>query len=156
MLYAHIEKETKCAVNILTEEHYKLFMQFDLDNDLDTEDVFLLLPHEWKDVGRGIRKYKLNESEDGLIFCDELEETCNRTAVYAVIHSYRLERNVLLTSTDWAQMIDVQSDDGWKEYRQYLRDFPEKFTPDLNDKGDQKVQFNLPRNLDEYRKMIDR
>jgi len=53
-------------------------------------------------------------------------------------------------------MIDVQSDDGWKEYRQWLRDFPETFTPDLNDKGDQKIQFNLPKNLDEYRKMIDR
>jgi len=107
-------------------------------------------------VGRAIRKYKLNESEDGLIFCDELEEKYNRTAVYAVIHSYRLERNVLLTSTDWTQMIDVNEDDGWKEYRQYLRDFPETFTPDLNDKGDQKVQFNLPKNLEEYRKMIDR
>jgi len=35
MLYAHIEKETKCAVDILTEEQYNLFMQLDLDNDLD-------------------------------------------------------------------------------------------------------------------------
>jgi len=151
MLYAHIEKETKCAVDILTEEQYKLFMQFDLDTD-----VFLLLPDELKDVGRGIRKYKLNESEDGLIFCDELEDKFNRTAVYAVIHSYRLERNVLLTSTDWTQMIDVNSDDGLKEYRQYLRDFPDNFTPDLNDKGNQKIQFNIPQELDEYRKMIDR
>ena len=53
-------------------------------------------------------------------------------------------------------MIDAQSDDGWKEYRQYLRDFPHAFKPDLNDKGDQKIRFNLPKNLDEYRKMIDR
>jgi len=74
MLYAHIEKETKCAVDILTEEQYNIFMQFDLDFDLDTDGVFLVLPDELKDVGRGIRKYKLNESGDGLIFCDELEE----------------------------------------------------------------------------------
>jgi hypothetical protein len=112
MLYAHIEKRTKCAVDILTEEQYKLFMQFDLDTD-----VFMVLPDALKDVGRGIRKYKLNESEDGLIFSDEREDKFNRTAVYAVIHSYRLERDVLLTSTDWTQMIDVQSDDGWKAYR---------------------------------------
>jgi hypothetical protein len=46
MWYAHIEKETRCAVDIMTEEQYKLYMQFDLDNDLDTEDVFLLLPDE--------------------------------------------------------------------------------------------------------------
>jgi len=140
MLYAHIEKRTKCAVDILTEEQYKLFIQFDLDKD-----VFMVLPDALKDVGRGIRKYKLNESEDGLIFSDELEDKFNRTAVYAVIHSYRLERDVLLTSTDWTQMIDVQSDDGWKAYRQYLRDFPDTFKPDLNDKGDQKIPFNLPK-----------
>ena len=30
------------------------------------------------------------------------------------------------------------------------RDFPETFTPDLNDKGDQKIQFKIPKNLDEY------
>jgi hypothetical protein len=156
MLYAHIEKETKCAVDILSEEQYQLFLQFDLDKDIVTDDVFLPLSDEWEDVGRAIRKYKLNESEDKLIFSDELEEEYDRTAVYAVIHSYRLERNILLTSTDWTQMIDVNSDDGWKEYRQYLRDFPETFTVELNDKGDQKVQFNLPKNLDEYRKMIDR
>jgi hypothetical protein len=53
-------------------------------------------------------------------------------------------------------MIDVNEDDGWKEYRQYLRAFPDTFKPDLNDKGDQKIPFNLPKNLDEYRKMIDR
>ena len=156
MWYAHIEKETKCAVDILTEEQYNIFMQFDLDNDLDTEDVFLLLPDEWKDVGRGIRKYKLNESEDGLIFCDELEEKYNRTALYAVINTYRWERNVLLKSTDWTQMVDVHAHLDWKAYRQYLRDFPDTFKPDLNDKGDQKIPFHLPKNLDEYREMIDR
>jgi len=151
MLYAHIEKETKCAVDILTEEQYKLCMQFDLDTD-----VFLVLPDALKDVGRGIRQYKLNESEDGLIFCNELAEKFKQMALYAVINTYILQRNVLLTSTDWTQMIDVNSDYGWKEYKQYLRDFPETFTPDLNDKGDQKIQFNSPKNLDEYRKMIDR
>jgi len=156
MLYAHIEKETKCAVDMLSEEQYQLFMQFDLDKDRVTDDVFLPLSDEWEDVGRAIRKYKLNESGDKLIFSDELEEEYNRTAVYAVIHSYRLEPNILLTSTDWTQIIDVDSDDGWKEYRQYLRDFPETFTVELNDKGVQKVPFNLPQNLDEYRKMIDR
>ena len=156
MLYAHIEKETKCAVDMLSEEQYQLFMQFDLDKDRVTDDVFLPLSDDWEDVGRAIRKYKLNETGDALIFSDELEEEYNRIAVYAVIHSYRLERNILLTSTDWTQMIDVDSDDGWKEYRQYLRDFPETFTVELNDKGVQKVPFNLPKNLDEYRKMIDR
>ena len=156
MLYAHIEKETKCAVDMLSEEQYQLFMQFDLDKDRVTDDVFLPLSDEWEDVGRAIRKYKLNESGDKLIFSDELQEVYNRTAVYTVINTFRVERNVLLTSIDWTQMIDVDSDDGWKQYRQYLRDFPETFEVDLNDKGEQKIPFTLPKNLDEYRKMIDR
>ena len=151
MLYAHIEKETKCAVDILTEEQYKLCMQFDLDTD-----VFLVLPDALKDVGRGIRQYKLNESEDGLIFCNELAEKFKQMALYAVINTYRWERNVLLKSTDWTQMVDVNSDDGWKEYRQYLRDFPDTFKPDLNDKGDLKIPFNLPHTLEEYRELSDR
>jgi hypothetical protein len=151
-MYAHIDKKTKCDVDVLTEEQYNRFMEYDNPE----EDIFLLLPPEMSNVARGIRKYKLNESEDGLIFCDELEEKYNRTAVYAVIHSYRWERNVLLKSTDWTQMVDVNSDDGFLEYRQYLRDFPHTFKPDLNDKGDQKIPFHLPKNLDEYREMIDR
>jgi hypothetical protein len=96
-MYAHIDKKTKCAVDILTEEQYNRFMEYDNPE----EDIFLLLPPEMSNVARGIRKYKLNESEDGWIFCDELEEKYNRAAVYAVIHSYRWERNVLLKSTDW-------------------------------------------------------
>jgi hypothetical protein len=156
MLYAHIEHETKCAVDILSEEQYQLFLQFDLNKNIVTDDVFLHLSDDWEDVGRAIRKYKLNETGDALIFCDELEQYYNRLAVSAVMDTYRLERDMLLKSTDWTQMIDVNSDDGWKEYRQYLRDFPESFTPDLNDKGEQKIPFILPKSLDEYHKMIDR
>ena len=156
MWYAHIEKETKFAVDILSEEQYKLFIQFDLDNDIDTDDMFIPLPDEWKDVGRGIRKYKLNETGDGLIFCDELEEEYNRTAVERVVNTYRWERNILLKSTDWTQMVDVDSHRDWKAYRQWLRDFPDTFNPDLNNKGEQKIPFNLPHTLEEYRELSDR
>ena len=141
---------------MLREEQYQLFLQFDLDKNIVTDDVCLPLSDDWEDVGRAIRKYKLNETGDALIFCDELEQDYNRIAVYAVMNSYRSERDILLTSTDWTHMIDVKSDDGWKEYRTYLRDFPETFEVDLNDKGEQKIPFNLPKNLDEYRKMIGR
>ena len=149
-MWARIEQETNNAVDILTEEQYKAYMV----RETPRNDLFLNLPDELKDVSRGIRQYKLNDSEDGLVFCDELAKDFKLMSIDAVTNSYRLERDMLLKSTDWTQIIDVISDDGWKEYRKYLRDFPKTFTPDLNDKGEQKIPFILPTNLDEYRKMI--
>ena len=52
----------------------------------------------------------------------------------------RIERNKLISETDWTQLKDISLDSirekNWKEYRQALRDLPNGSTPKLNSYGD--------------------
>ena len=52
----------------------------------------------------------------------------------------RVERNKLIAETDWTQLkdidLDIIRDRNWKNYRQALRDLPEKSNPKLNEYGD--------------------
>ena len=47
----------------------------------------------------------------------------------------RLERNRRLLDTDWMANSDVVMTDGWKTYRQALRDLPATQEPQLDDDG---------------------
>ena len=47
----------------------------------------------------------------------------------------RLERNRRLSETDWMANSDVVMTDGWKTYRQALRDLPATAKPQLDDDG---------------------
>tara|TARA_B100000424_G_C22856744_1_gene456708 strand:+ start:308 stop:661 length:354 start_codon:yes stop_codon:yes gene_type:complete len=47
----------------------------------------------------------------------------------------RLERNRRLSETDWMANSDVVMTDGWKIYRQALRDLPATQIPMLNEQG---------------------
>jgi hypothetical protein len=50
-----------------------------------------------------------------------------------LLERMRLERDILLTQSDWTQMPDSPLTETkqteWKEYRQALRDFPDGWTP---------------------------
>ena len=51
----------------------------------------------------------------------------------------RIERNKLISETDWTQLKDIDLDiireRNWKNYRQALRDLPSKSKPKLDDYG---------------------
>ena len=51
----------------------------------------------------------------------------------------RIERNKLIAETDWTQLKDISLDSirekNWKEYRQALRDLPNRSTPKLDSYG---------------------
>ena len=47
----------------------------------------------------------------------------------------RIERNSRLAETDWMANSDVVMTDGWKTYRQALRDLPANSKPQLDDIG---------------------
>ena len=50
----------------------------------------------------------------------------------------RVERDARLAACDWTQSRDVtlSNDDGWKTYRQALRDLPASASPKLDSNGD--------------------
>jgi len=52
----------------------------------------------------------------------------------------RRERNRLIAETDWTQLKDIDLDiireRNWKNYRQALRDLPDKSNPKLNSMGE--------------------
>mgnify|MGYP001282689321 CR=1 FL=1 len=47
----------------------------------------------------------------------------------------RVERDKLLTTTDWRASSDLTLADSWKTYRQQLRDLPASSTPTLDSDG---------------------
>lgn len=47
----------------------------------------------------------------------------------------RVERDRLLTATDWRASSDLTLADAWKTYRQSLRDLPASSTPTLDSDG---------------------
>ena len=46
----------------------------------------------------------------------------------------RIERDKIITKTDWRASSDLTLSDAWKTYRQALRDLPASATPKLNSK----------------------
>ena len=48
----------------------------------------------------------------------------------------RVERDRLLTTTDWRASSDLTLADAWKTYRQSLRDLPASASPSLDSDGD--------------------
>ena len=48
----------------------------------------------------------------------------------------RIERDRLLTTTDWRASSDLTLADAWKTYRQSLRDLPASASPSLDSNGD--------------------
>ena len=57
----------------------------------------------------------------------------------------RIERDRLLTTTDWRASSDLTLSDAWKNYRQALRDLPASASPTLNSDYDlDKSSVNWP------------
>ena len=48
----------------------------------------------------------------------------------------RIERDRLLSTTDWRASSDLTLSDAWKTYRQSLRDLPASASPSLDSNGD--------------------
>ena len=70
------------------------------------------------------------------------EELNNKIQELKKAEPFRLlreERNKLIAETDWTQLKDIDLDiireRNWKNYRQALRDLPEKSNPKLDDYG---------------------
>lgn len=99
-------------------------------------------------LGRRILKYRLNESGNIVEECPELVEQFNELARLALVDTFRAQRNMFIFNSDWTQIPDNSLSDelreNWRVYRQYLRDFPETWKPDLNENGDLKQYFKLP------------
>jgi hypothetical protein len=51
------------------------------------------------------------------------------------INLLRFKRNRLLAETDWMANSDVTMSEGWRVYRQALRDLPNTQTPSLDENG---------------------
>jgi hypothetical protein len=70
---------------------------------------------------------------------------------HAIINSYRSKRDELLSETDWTQTEDcplhIHKREEYKAYRKYLRDFPEKHDPEIDENGEA-VNFSIcPKRL---------
>ena len=67
-----------------------------------------------------------------------MDENILENSLPDLLYSIRLNRNELISKTDYLMLKDVESDkDKVKEYRQYLRDFTNKIT----------VQYLLNNNM---------
>lgn len=51
------------------------------------------------------------------------------------LRQLRQQRNQLLAATDWMANSDVTMSEGWRVYRQALRDLPNTQTPSLDENG---------------------
>ena len=89
------------------------------------------------------------DTYSGIIWDDKIQtiptedEVTAKIAELEVAEPFRLlriERNKLISETDWTQLKDISLDSirekNWKEYRQSLRDLPNGSTPKLNGNGD--------------------
>ena len=70
---------------------------------------------------------------------DELNAKIAELEVAEPFRLLRIERNKLISETDWTQLKDISLDSirekNWKEYRQALRDLPNGSTPKLDSRG---------------------
>ena len=73
---------------------------------------------------------------------------------HAIINSYRLRRDELLSQTDWTQTgdcpLDIHKREEYTAYRKYLRDFPETYDPEVDENGEAVEDFSLPETVDDF------
>jgi len=84
------------------------------------------VPEGIGEIGRVI--YKYNVVERASVLKDDLSDFVKQNKE-AIINSYRLRRDELLSETDWTQTedcpLDIHEREEYKAYRKHLRDFPE-------------------------------
>ncbi len=77
-----------------------------------------------------------DEEENNGVVCPSQEQIQAKIAELEAekpMRLLRLERNSRLAETDWMANSDVVMTDGWKIYRQALRDLPATAEPQLDD-----------------------
>ena len=109
------------------------------------------VPDDIGEIGRGIYKYKVLDG--GFVLKKDLTDFVKQNK-QAIINSYRLRRDELLSQTDWTQTedcsLDIHKREEYKAYRKYLRDFPETYDPEVDENGEAVEDFNLPETVDEF------
>lgn len=149
MMFIQIEKATGNCKEIVNVYNQSMRIQQVEYNDF----MFLETTEELAALGRRILKYRLTESGNTVEECPELVEQFNENARLAIVDTYRALRNMMIKNSDWTQIADNSLTDEmrqqWREYRQYLRDFPETWMPELDENGDLKKFFKLP-SFDEW------
>lgn len=81
-------------------------------------------------------EYTQNEELFGFTY-DDVESKYQEIKSAEPLRLLRIERNRLLSETDWTQNRDVTltNDAEWAAYRQALRDLPNTATPSLDENG---------------------
>lgn len=115
------------------------------------EVVLYKVPDELAGIERGIYKYKVIEGK--FVLKDDNGEFVEMNKK-AIVNCYRPRRNELLTKTDWTQTADCALDSSVKErykvYRQFLRDFPTIYDPQIDENGTHLDNYKLPETLEEF------
>ena len=103
------------------------------------------------EIGRGIYKYKVVDG--AFVLKKDLTDFVKQNK-HAIINSYRLRRDELLSQTDWTQTedcsLDIHKREEYTAYRKYLRDFPETYDPEVDENGEAVEDFNLPETVDDF------
>jgi hypothetical protein len=109
------------------------------------------VPDDIGEIGRGIYKYKVVDG--AFVLKKDLTDFVKQNK-HAIINSYRLRRDELLSQTDWTQTedcsLDIHKREEYTAYRKYLRDFPETYDPEVDENGEAVEDFNLPETVDEF------
>ena len=109
------------------------------------------VPDDIGEIGRGIYKYKVVDG--AFVLKKDLTDFVKQNK-HAIINSYRLRRDELLSQTDWTQTedcsLDIHKREEYNAYRKYLRDFPETYDPEVDENGEAVEDFNLPETVDEF------
>ena len=109
------------------------------------------VPDDIGEIGRGIYKYKVVDG--AFVLKKDLADFVKQNK-HAIINSYRLRRDELLSQTDWTQTedcsLDIHKREEYTAYRKYLRDFPETYDPEIDENGEAVEDFNLPETVDDF------
>ena len=109
------------------------------------------VPDDIGEIGRGIYKYKVVDG--AFVLKKDLTDFVKQNK-HAIINSYRLRRDELLSQTDWTQTedcsLDIHKREEYNAYRKYLRDFPETYDPEVDENGEAVEDFNLPETVDDF------
>lgn len=109
------------------------------------------VPDDIGEIGRGIYKYKVVDG--AFVLKKDLTDFVKQNK-HAIINSYRLRRDELLSQTDWTQTedcsLDIHKREEYNAYRKYLRDFPETHDPEVDENGEAVEDFSLPETVDDF------
>ena len=109
------------------------------------------VPDDIEEIGRGIYKYKVVDG--AFVLKKDLTDFVKQNK-HAIINSYRLRRDELLSQTDWTQTedcsLDIHKREEYTAYRKYLRDFPETHDPEVDENGEAVEDFSLPETVDDF------